>query len=124
VTVDLTTLAALVGIAGIVGGLVFAYLRLRLRVEELEVADRQSREFMAAFKDMVAASQAGVRVQQSQLIAAQNALSARQSNEQRATQVQEQDARHGRLMGWLNFGLRAYDTYRKHHPREEESDHL
>lgn len=119
---DLPTLAALVGMAGVVGGLVFAYLRLRLRVNELETTDKQTQEFIAAFKDMVAASHAGVRIQQSQLVAAQNALWARQSAEQRALQIQEQNAGHERLMGWLNLGVRAYSTYRKHHPREEDEE--
>lgn len=119
---DLATVVALAGLTGVVGGLIFEYLRLRLRVKELEAADRQSKEFMAAFRDMVAASRAGVRIQQNQLVAAQNALWARRSAEERAIQIQEQRAGHERLMAWLNFGVRAYSTYRKHHPREDEEE--
>ncbi|HEV2165483.1 MAG TPA: hypothetical protein VGS23_00670, partial [Thermoplasmata archaeon] len=98
------------------------YLRLRMRIKELEVSERQTEEFMAAFKDMVAASQAGVRIQQGQIAVAQAALLARQSVAERAIRIQEENAGHERLMGWLNLGMRAYNTYRKHHPRDDEDE--
>jgi hypothetical protein len=122
VAIDLPTIAALVGMGGVIAGVVLQLYRTRLRLRELEAADRQTKEFMAAFRDLVAASQAGVLVQQSQLAAAWSALLARQSVEQRAIRIQEQNAGHERVMGWLNLGVRAYNTYRKHHPRRDDED--
>jgi hypothetical protein len=117
---DLPTLVALVGMGGVVAGVIIELYRTRLRIKELEEQGRQSRDFMAAFREMVAASEAGVRIQQSQLAAAQNALWVRQSAEAQAVQIREQNAAHERLMGWLSLGVRAYNTYRKHHPPEDE----
>lgn len=119
---DLSTVAALVGMAGVIGGLVFGYLKLRLRVLELEKDDQKFNSFMERFERMVAASEAGVVIQRNQLVTAQRAWAANQSVQERAIQLKERDASHNHLLNWLGFGLKVYDSYRKRHPHDDEDE--
>lgn len=119
---DLPTLAALVGVGGVLAGVIIQLFRTRLRLKELEAWAKQAQEFVPAFREMVAASQAGVRIQQAQFVVVQNALLARQTVDVRALRLQEHQAGYARIMNWLEFGLKAYDTYRMRHPSDEQDE--
>lgn len=118
--VDLPTFAALGTLAVAVVGLVIEYLRMRLRVRELEKDNRQFNEFMETLRKMAQTGELATRIQATQTTVAQRAVFGLQTAKERALTLAEQQARHERHLGYAKLALGIWDRLRSE--RDEDED--
>lgn len=119
---DASTLLAFATLGATVGGLAVAVVTLWLRLREIERRDHQLDELMNSLRRIATAGEAAATTQTAQLATVRQYGLARQSVQSQALQLQEQQAAHRRTMDWIGAVVNAYDTYRRHHPAEEEDD--
>lgn len=77
---------------------------------------------MESLRRIATAGESAAAAQKVQLTAVRQYGLARQSAQSQALQLQEQQAAHRRTMDWIGAIVDAYDTYRRHHPVEDEDD--